>query len=88
MFWKQLKLSPRADFKFKLTGLKARFNKGVTAQLKEPAPGDTAWTVDIGTRSDKATDIYEVITVKTDNPLKPKLTIRVFATFTAPEKTK
>lgn len=81
----QVSIQPMDGYDFKLTGLKARFNKGVSAQLVPPAQGKNTWTVKIETRSDKATDIYEVITVKTDNPLKSKLTIRVFATFTAPD---
>ncbi len=70
----------------KLTGIETRFKKGVTAQLIAPEKDGDAWIVSISSRSEKPTDFYEVITVKTDNPRKPKLTIRVFATFLEPRK--
>ena len=81
----EVEIRPVGDHFFKLLELTTRFNKGVSARIVKPTDAKSPWTVKIQSRSDKATDLYEVITVKTDSPLKPKLTIRVFATFMAPK---
>jgi hypothetical protein len=46
------------------------------------------WQVKITSTSQKAEDLYDIITLKTDSKYKPKLTIRVYAIYLAAEKTK
>ena len=79
----QVDISPVGDFKFKITDIKTRFKTGVKAQLVPPNQGANVWRVNIKAQSNTPDEIYEVINLKTDNPAKPRVTIRVFATFVA-----
>lgn len=76
-------ISPKKEYAFSILGLEQRFNNKISAELISPANSTSPWQVKVRSKSDKVDDLYEVITLKTDSKLKPRLKIRVFATYMA-----
>jgi hypothetical protein len=74
-------ITPAPKFEFSILDVKQKINKGITASLIEPVNGKKSWQIKLTSTSDKADDLYEVLTVKTDSKYKPTLTIRVYAIF-------
>ena len=74
-------ITPRDKYKFAILGLEQKFNTQIKAQLVKPVKGDSAWQVKIKTTSQKADDLYDIITLKTDSKYKPTLKIRVYAIY-------
>lgn len=58
-----------------------KYNKQIKAELIKPGQGEKVWQVKISCYGDHSADLYDFITLKTDNPNKPILNIRVYATF-------
>lgn len=65
----------------KILGMKLRYNKQIKAELIKPGQGEKNWQVRISCYSDHSADIYDFITLTTDNPNKSHLRIRVYAIF-------
>ncbi len=61
--------------------MKLRFNKQIKAEVIKPRKGEKNWQVRISCYSDQPADIYDFITLTTDNPNKSHLKIRVYAIF-------
>jgi uncharacterized membrane protein len=61
--------------------MKLRFNKQIKAEVIKPRKGEKNWQVKISCYSDQPADIYDFITLTTDNPNKSHLRIRVYAIF-------
>ena len=61
--------------------MKLRFNKQIKAEVIKPGKGEKNWQVKISCYSDQPADIYDFITLTTDNPNKSHLRIRVYAIF-------
>lgn len=61
--------------------MKLRFNKQIKAELIKPGQGEKTWQVKVSCYSDLPADIYDFITLTTDNPNKSHLRIRVYAIF-------
>ncbi|PIE60873.1 MAG: hypothetical protein CSA29_06300 [Desulfobacterales bacterium] len=74
-------ITPSKSHDMKILGMTQQFNTNIKADLVAPKNGERQWTVNINAFSDKADDFYEILTLKTDNPLKPKLKIRVYAIY-------
>lgn len=81
-------ITPKDKYKFTILGLEQKFNTQIKAQLVKPVQGDLAWQVKITTTSQKADDLYDIITLKTDSKYKPTLKIRVYAIYLKKDKTK
>lgn len=91
-------ITPMDKYKFSILGLDQKFNTQIKATLVTPdmvtpdmvKPGkeNLAWQVKITSTSEKADDLYDIITLKTDSKYKPKLTIRVYAIYLEDEKSK
>jgi len=61
--------------------MKLRYNKQIKAELIAPGQGEKNWQVKVACYSDHPADIYDFITLTTDNPNKSHLRIRVYAIF-------
>ncbi len=61
--------------------MKLKFNEQIKAELIKPGEGEKIWQVRISCYCDHAADLYDFITLHTDNPYKPRLKIRVYAMF-------
>ena len=81
-------ITPGDGFEFNIVGLKQKFNKEIKAELVRPEKGKSDWQVKVTCFSDKADDLYDYITLKTDSPHKPILKIRVYAIYFDPEPKK
>ncbi len=78
---KVVTITPSEKYHFSVTGIEQKFKQNITARLISPDSEDKPWQVMVKANSDKADDLYEVITVKTDSKYKPSLKIRVYAIF-------
>lgn len=74
-------ITPSEKYKFSILGMEQKINTRIKAELIETGPGENSWQVKIKSTSDKADDLYDVVTLSTDSEYKPKLTIRVYAIF-------
>ncbi len=79
-------ITPSDKYKFSIIGLEQKFNTQVKAQLVKPSKVNSTWQVKITTSSQKADDLYDIITLKTDSKYKPTLKIRVYAIYLKAEK--
>lgn len=74
-------IEPMQDDQLKISDITLKYNKQIKAELIKPEQGEKNWQVKISCYSDHAADMYDFITLKTDNPHKPTLKIRVYAIF-------
>ncbi|WDP89071.1 MAG: DUF1573 domain-containing protein [Desulfobacter sp.] len=74
-------ISPAKDFNIKILEMTQKIHTRIKAELAAPEQGNRDWHVKIRTYSDKADDFYDILTLKTDNPLKPELKVRVYAIY-------
>lgn len=74
-------ITPVEGQDFKILELKQKYDTQIKAELIHPEKGQRQWLVKIKSFSDKEDDLYEIITLKTDSPYKPKLKIRVYAIY-------
>ena len=74
-------IEPVQGDQLNILDMKLRFNKQVKAELIKPGQGEKNWQVKISCYSDAPADIYDFITLTTDNPNKSHLRIRVYAIF-------
>ena len=73
-------VTPSDKYKFSILEMEQKFNTQIKAQLVK-LEGNSAWQVKITTSSQKADDLYDIITLKTDSKYKPILKIRVYAIY-------
>lgn len=71
----------------KILDMKLKYNKQIKAELIKPGQGEKNWQVRVSCYSDHSEDIYDFITLTTDNPNKPSLRIRVYAIFEEADST-
>lgn len=76
-----VKLIPSEKFEFSVLGMELRKNRKIKASLIKPEKGEKTWKIKITAASDKPDDLYDVLTVQTNNKYKPRLKIRVYAIF-------
>jgi hypothetical protein len=74
-------ITPSKEHDLKILEISQKFNANIKAELVAPENGQRQWKVKVRAFSDKADDFYDILTLKTDNPLKPKLKIRVYAIY-------
>ena len=74
-------ITPYEKYPFSILGIETRGNAGIKPVLVAPVEEKKTWKVKIKCTSDKAQNLYDVLTLKTDSPYKPKLIIRVHAIF-------
>ena len=74
-------ISPAKAFHMKILEMTQKFNSSIQAELVPPGQGSRDWHVKIKTYSDKVDDFYDILTLKTDNPAKPELKVRVYVTY-------
>ncbi len=72
---------PAENYEMNITKMNQKFNTNIKAELLAPEQGKKEWQIRIKSFSDKADDFYDIITLKTDNPLKPLLKVRVYAIY-------
>lgn len=80
-------IMPSDKYRFSIVGLEQKINTQIKAQLIKPVNNNLPWQVKITSTSQKADDLYDVITLKTDSKYKPTLKIRVYAIYLKDEKT-
>ena len=79
-------ITPSEKHMFSILGMEQKNNTGIKAKLIEPKGDTKSWQIKIESTSDKADDLYDVLTLKTDSRYKPKLTVRVYAIFLEKKK--
>lgn len=77
-------IEPMQADDLKILGMTLRYNKQIKAELIAPGEGEKNWQVKVACYSDHPADIYDFITLTTDNPNKSHLRIRVYAIFEKP----
>ena len=65
----------------KIHDMTLKYNTQIKAELIKPGQGEKIWQVKVSCYCDHSADLYDFITLKTDNPNKPILNIKVYATF-------
>jgi hypothetical protein len=78
---------PSEKYKFSILQMDQKINTRIKATLIQPRGEEKSWQIKVKSTSDKADDLYDVLTLKTDSPYKPLLTIRVYAIFLEKPKT-
>ncbi|MCK4767627.1 MAG: hypothetical protein KAS28_04495 [Desulfobacula sp.] len=81
-------ITPSEKYKFSILGMEQKINTRIKAQLMEPKGDEKFWQIKIKSTSDKADDLYDVLTLKTDSQYRPILTIRVYAIFLKKQESK
>ena len=81
-------ITPSEKYKFSILGMEQKINTRIKAQLMEPKGDEKFWQIKIKSTSDKADDLYDVLTLKTDSQYRPILTIRVYAIFFKKQESK
>lgn len=74
-------IEPVQGDELKVRGMRLKYNRQIKAELIKPGRGEKHWQVKISCYCNHSADLYDFITLTTDNPRKPQLTIRVYATF-------
>lgn len=74
-------ITPADSLEMKILDMTQKFNTNIKAELVAPEQGKRQWQIKIKSHSDKAEDFYDILTLKTDNPLKPRLKVRVYAIY-------
>ncbi|MCK5349237.1 MAG: hypothetical protein KAJ25_07590, partial [Desulfobacula sp.] len=60
-------ITPSEKYKFSILGMEQKINTRIKAQLMEPKGDEKFWQIKIKSTSDKADDLYDVLTLKTDS---------------------
>ncbi|MCP3942269.1 MAG: hypothetical protein GY710_12385 [Desulfobacteraceae bacterium] len=79
-------ITPADKYKFSILELDQKYKTNIKADLVKPAKGNLSWQVKIIANSQKADDLYDIITLKTDSKYKPVLKIRVYAIYLKDKK--
>lgn len=74
-------IEPVMGDELKILDMTLKYNKQIKAELIKPGQGEKIWRVRVSCYSDRSADLYDFITLTTDNPHKPNLRIRVYAIF-------
>ena len=74
-------ITPSEKYKFSILGMEQKNNTKIKASLIEPKGDEKSWQIKISSTSDKAGDLNDVLTLKTDSKYKPILKIKVYAIF-------
>ncbi|NDY70527.1 hypothetical protein DO021_10160 [Desulfobacter hydrogenophilus] len=74
-------IEPVQKDELKILGMTLKYNKQIKAELIKPGQGKKNWQVRVSCYSDRSADIYDFITLTTDNPNKSHLRIRIYALF-------
>jgi len=74
-------ITPSEKYPFSILGMETRGNASIKSTLIAPTKDKKSWQVKIKSTSDKVLNLYDVLTLKTDSPYKPKLTIMVSVRF-------
>jgi len=78
-------IEPVQKDELKILGMTLKYNKQIKAELIKPDQGEKNWQVRVSCYSDRSGDIYDFITLTTDNPNKLHLRISVYAFFEGAE---
>lgn len=76
-----VRITSAEGYPFSILEMSQKFKDRIQAELIPPEGKDGEWQVRVSVHSDKADDLYDIITLKTDSPYKPLLTIRVYAIY-------
>lgn len=74
-------ITPSDKFTFTISEVTKQYNTGIDATLVPPEKGEKAWKLVVKSTSDKADDLYEVLTLETDSEYLPSIAIRAYAIF-------
>lgn len=80
-------ITPSEKYPFSILQMEQKNNNRIKATLIAPTGDMKSWKISINSRSEKAEDLYDVLTLKTDSQYEPTLTIRVYAIFLEKKKT-
>ena len=78
-----VEITPSQKYQFSILGLEQKPNTNIKASLIAPEGDKKSWRIRIKAESDKAEQIYDLLTLKTDSKYRPTLAIRVYARFIA-----
>jgi len=76
-----IEITPSQKYQFSILGLEQKKNTDIKASLIAPEGDEKSWQIRVKAESDKAGQIYDLLTLKTDSKYRPSLAIRVYAQF-------
>lgn len=77
----EITITPVADYQFSIKEVRQLDGSLIKVELVKPAKKEKSWKLKVKVSSNKVEQLYDKLTVLTDSPFKPKLTIRIYATF-------
>jgi hypothetical protein len=81
-----VEITPSQKYQFSILGLELKKNTDIKASLIAPKGDEKSWKIRVKAGSDKAGQIYDLLTLKTDSKYKPSIAIRVYAEFAEKKK--
>ena len=76
-----IEITPSQKYQFSILSLEQKKNTDIKASLIAPEGDKKSWQIKVKAESDKAGQIYDLLTLKTDSKYRPSLAIRVYAKF-------
>jgi hypothetical protein len=76
-----VEITPSQKYQFSILGLKQKNNTNIKASLIAPEGDKKSWRIRVKAESDKAGQLSDLLTLKTDSKYRPSLAIRVYAKF-------
>ena len=78
-----VEITPSQKYQFSILGLEQKNNTNIKASLIAPGGDKKSWRIRVKAESDKAGQLSDLLTLKTDSKYRPSLAIRVYANFIA-----
>ena len=71
-------ITPAAKYDFSIIGKPTCNGKYINIDLKQPDPAKKIWKLAITNKRKTSGRYFDIVTLKTNNKIRPELTIRVF----------
>jgi hypothetical protein len=85
----ELVVTPRAEYPFKVTGVKAKNGVNIRFEMHEQVtPEGTSYVISVENTKTSPGKYYDTLLISTDSSLKPTLPIHVYGTISAGSKQK
>ena len=78
-----VEITPSQKYQFSILGLEQKNNTNIKALLIAPEGDKKSWWIRVKAESDKAGQLSDLLTLKTDSKYRPSIAIRVYAKFIA-----
>ncbi len=76
-----IEITPAPKYNFSILGMEMKPDSGVKAVLVAPVKKEDPWRINVEMTSKTKGNIFDILVLKTDSVLQPKIRIRVSALF-------